>query len=350
MGHKAGDNAQLQALADALGWDYHVKRFVYRKTELITNRLVGVTLAGIYQRKSSRLEPPWPDLVISAGRRNEPVARWIRRHADRHVHLVHLGRPWAPLDRFDLLITTPQYQLPQRPNILHNLAPLHRVTDSRLMAAAAEWSPRLARLPRPYIAVLVGGHSGSFVFDAQAAAQLGAVANTMAAAVGGTLLLTTSVRTPRASVATLETAISAPRHIFRWRANAADNPYYGYLALADAFIVTADSMSMLTEACGTRKPVYIFDPNKGRQAKLFSGFRGYPVGRFRFQSLVQWLSLRIGPKRMRRDVSALHRRLIADKRAVWLGEDFPRGQQPPPLNDIERAVDRVRTLFQADAS
>ena len=78
MGHKAGDNAQVLALAEALEWPFAVKHFVYRRYEVVPNMTLGATLAGIDAAQSSPLQAPWPDLVISAGRRNEPVARWIR--------------------------------------------------------------------------------------------------------------------------------------------------------------------------------------------------------------------------------------------------------------------------------
>ena len=97
-GHKAGDNAQLMALAGALGWPVEVKRLTYRPTELVTNLLLRVTLAGIAEGRES-LARPWPDLVLTAGRRNEPIARWIKSRAGPGTRLVHLGRPWAPLDR-----------------------------------------------------------------------------------------------------------------------------------------------------------------------------------------------------------------------------------------------------------
>jgi mitochondrial fission protein ELM1 len=108
MGHKAGDNSQLSALAEGLGWPYEVKRFVPRRLELATNLLFDATLLGRIAARSSALGPPWPDLVLSAGRRSEPIARWIRRHADRPVKLVHLGRPWRDVRAFDLVVVTLQ--------------------------------------------------------------------------------------------------------------------------------------------------------------------------------------------------------------------------------------------------
>src|SRR5258705_7907890 len=98
MSYRAGDNAQVLGLAEALGWRFETKRLKFRKTEFIPNRLLGITLAGMIAEGPSPLAPPWPDLVISAGRRNEPLAPWIREQARKSPRsprppLLHLGRP-----------------------------------------------------------------------------------------------------------------------------------------------------------------------------------------------------------------------------------------------------------------
>ena len=73
MGHKAGDNAQVLALAEALEWPFAVKHFAYRRYEVVPNMALGATLAGIDRAQSSSLEAPWPDLVISA---DGATSRW----------------------------------------------------------------------------------------------------------------------------------------------------------------------------------------------------------------------------------------------------------------------------------
>lgn len=350
MGKKTGDNAQVLALAEALGWPFEVKHFVYQSSELLSNLLLGATLAGIVNSKSSPLKPPWPDLIITAGRRNEPVARWIRRQSRGRLRIVHIGRPWARLEHFDLIITTPQYRLPERPNVLHNHTTLHRVTEARLAEAAAAWGPRFAHLPRPFIGVLVGGHSGPYTLDALTAARLATQASTLAMAQGGSLLVTTSARTPPEATDALIAAITTPAYVFRWTANAEDNPYYAYLALAERFIVTGESISMLTEACATQKPLYIFPFGQGTFAMEEEGAEslandGRSKSPFRFKALTHHVGMRWGPRRLYRDVRTMHRWLIATGRAVWLGQPFPPGPPPAPLDDTERAVERVKAFF-----
>ncbi len=357
MGHRAGDNSQVLALAESLGWSFEIKRFTYRPTELASNLLLGPTLAGVNPGKSSDLHAPWPDLIITAGRRNEPIARWIQKQAsDKHVRIVHVGRTWAKPERFDLIVTTPQYRLAALPNILHNTTPLHRVTEERMHQDAKRWAPRLEHLRKPYIMVVLGGNSGPFTFDAAAGKRLAKQASAMAKSTGGSLLVTTSARTPQAARAAFEKNLSAPAYLFPWTRDAADNPYFAFLSLAQSIIVTGDSMSMLTEACATRKPVYIFDIGEGHRAmrplsqEELAKAKKFPIwkwGRSHLKAFIYQLSMRLGPKRMTRDIRIVHRKLIESGRAVWLGETFP-DVILPPVESVERAVNRVKSLFELE--
>ncbi|MBL8667071.1 MAG: mitochondrial fission ELM1 family protein [Rhodospirillales bacterium] len=356
-GNKAGDNSQVLALAEALGWPFEIKRFVHTRFEIVPNMLLRTTVAGIDREQSSPLEAPWPDLVISAGRRNEPIARWIKKQAPEHVRLVHVGRPWSRLHHFDLIVTTPQYRLPVRPNVLHNQTPLHRVTKERLAREAARWRDRLADLPQPHIAVVVGGSSGPYSFCTRAAERLARQASDFAKQIGGSLLITTSARTPAAAIDVMEQTIDVPAHFFRWEPNARDNPYFAFLGLAEQIIVTGDSMSMLAEACATRKPVHIFDLGEGEGAmrpatveaaktlrQEHEGKRpleGTHIRAFLYRQL-----MRFGPERLGRDIRIIHTYLVDSGRAVWLGDAFAADRPLPAMDCLGRAVGRVRALIE----
>jgi uncharacterized protein len=341
-GHKAGDNTQLLALADALDWPYEVKRISYRRTELATNLLLRVTLAGIRRKRSDPLEPPWPDLVLTAGRRNEPVARWIRAQSGGSTKLVHVGRPWAPPEHFDLVVTTPQYAVPERANVLTVGMPLHAITPAALEPAARAWEPRLRHLPRPWIATLIGGSSGPYRLGPEEAQGLGRLVGLRAKGSGGSVLATTSARTGAEATEVFESALAAPAYLHSWKPGAADNPYRALLALADEIVVTGDSISMLAEATATGKPVFIFDLGGMRQ----SGPRPLTSARDR-RSLLHLLLMRTAPKRMRRDIRILLQRAVADGRAAWLGDPPPPGR-PASGEDLARAVAAVRRLFAGD--
>jgi hypothetical protein len=346
--HRAGDNAQVLALGEALGWPFEVQRFVYHSWERLVNWPFASTLAGVVKSSSSVLRAPWPDLVISAGRRNEPIARWIRRQAGHRVRLVHVGRPWARLEGWDLVVTTPQYRLPRLPNVLHNETPLHRVTAARLAEAGAKWKARLAHLPRPWVAVLAGGPSGPYPFDARAGARLAREASALAAP-GGSLLVTTSARTPTATRAALFEGVTRPAFLYDWAPGRAGNPYFALLALADQIVVTADSVSMMTEACATGKPVFLFDTGEGRFAMREHEEPGLPwwrcLDRQHAKAFVYRSTMHYGPRRLTRDIRIVQQRLVDSQRAAWLGDGTP-APMPPALHDVERAAARVRALFE----
>jgi len=354
----AGDNGQLTSLADALGWPYETKRLVYNPLNRCPNLLLGASLLSLDRRRSSPLTGPWPDLVIAASRHSVPVARWIKKQSGGHTRLVHLMYAQAPLDWFDLIVTTPQYCLPPRPNVLHNTAPLNRIAPERLAAAVSHWEARLSDLPRPYTALLVGGNSSTYELDLTTAADLGHQASTQAHATGGSLLVSTSPRTPAAAAEALLAAIDCPAHRYRWRPHDTDNPYLAYLALADSFIVTVDSASQVVEACLMNKPVYLFEwptrslPRfrlKGALRCWLEQHKSQPDGRSASQppDRLAWLYDRLvywGLLKPTRDFVAYRQALKVRGLVSPLGETLdPTSHRP--LTDLERAVTRVRRLF-----
>ena len=61
----------------------------------------------------------------------------------------------------------------------------------------------------------------------------------------------------------------APHGAWLWDGSG-DNPYFGLLALADAIVVTADSVSMISEAVATAAPVLVAAlPGRSRRQAAF---------------------------------------------------------------------------------
>jgi hypothetical protein len=302
------------------------------------------------------LQPPWPDLVLACGRRSAPVARWIRERAQGGPYLVHLGRPQAPLDAFDLVVSSPQYGLPGRTNVLHNVLPLNR-PQAPQDAAVAAWLPPLEGLPHPRIVLLVGGNSSSSALDAAAASSLRTQAEAYAREHGGSLLVVTSPRTPRAAADVLLGDSDVPGLRYRWRAGDPENPYAVFLAHGDEFVVTADSASMLAEAAARGRPLH-FVPLPGRiewrpaaalmrwldrRRRRQLGERGTPKQQDRFGRWRDRL-LAAGILRAPRDLAELHEALRWSGIAQPLGSSERAAERCAP-DDLERTVRAVRRML-----
>ena len=217
--------------------------------------------------RAVRLSDPGDAVVIGAGGAAAVVAAALRRPGRPAVQVQH---PRIDPARFDLIVVNRHDGL-TGPNVVVTRTALHRATLARLAEAAAVWAPRLAHLPRPLVAVLVGGSNGRFRLDGAVAAGLGASLAGMMRADRVGLALTPSRRTSEDARAALRRAVE-PGGGWVWGMQG-DNPYFGLLALADAIIVTEDSVSMVSEAVATAAPVLLAAlPGRSRRIRQFTRF------------------------------------------------------------------------------
>ncbi len=255
---RAGHVNQALAVAEALGAPFALLSLRFNRLARLPNALLSATDRHV--ALGARPAPPWPGLVVAAGRRTAPVARAVKARSGGRARLVQCMWPEAGAGAFDLIAVPAHDEAPRRANVVRTVGAPHRVTPARLAAAAAAWRGVLERVPRPRIALLVGGATRRHAFDADDADALAERVGRLAAALGACVMMATSRRTGRAVADRLEAAL-APAHRYRW-GEGGDNPYLGYLALADAIVVTGDSMAMCTEACAAGRPVHIDAPSR----------------------------------------------------------------------------------------
>jgi mitochondrial fission protein ELM1 len=221
----------------------------------------GVSLPGQAAAGAAEASPR-PELVISAGRRSGAVALWMKsQFGCRLVHCMNpgLGGLWRQ-SMFDLLVI-PEHDRPApAPNVFPVLGAPHRVSPLLLEQARVSWEERLAHLPAPRVALLLGGPVRGTDMPPAMAHALGKQVARLVAAKGGAVLATTSRRTGKEATEALSAGLSPALHlIYRW-GEPGENPYHGFLGSADAIVVTGDSISMISEACASQAGVYVACP------------------------------------------------------------------------------------------
>ena len=119
LGARPGDNNQVIALAEALGRPFEIKQLEYNALRRLGPRVLGHSLVSLTKAsRESVLAGPTPDLTISAGHRSVPVVRALRRRSSGRTRSIHVGFPRVSPGHFDLVVATPQYPIPDHPNLL----------------------------------------------------------------------------------------------------------------------------------------------------------------------------------------------------------------------------------------
>ncbi|MGQ0741929.1 MAG: mitochondrial fission ELM1 family protein [Alphaproteobacteria bacterium] len=258
------------------------------KTWILTNRMIGFesqtlgvaeALGVVPERKSvtppapwrwfapwgpaapnDEIAPPWPELLIASGRQTVPYARKIRRLANGNTFVAILQDPRISPAQFDFVWAPLHDRLTGR-NVFSTLLSPHRVTPERLAEEGRRWSDSVSHLPRPRVAVLLGGTNAVYEMDEAEAHRIGDMLAEATGRKNAGLMITPSRRTGEKQTQIIrECTKDVPSVIWD---GVGENPYFGYLGNADAVIVTCDSVNMVSEAIATGKPVQVIEIKGG---------------------------------------------------------------------------------------
>ena len=254
LGPHRGDNNQVLALAEALGLPFEEKWLRYNALRRLQPWLLGATLGSVAADARRQLEGEPPDLTISTGHRSVPVVRALRKRSGGRMRAVHLGYPRISPAYFDLVVPTPEYPVPDAPNVVRISFALSPHRSREVDKADRDL---LAAYPRPHRLFLVGGPT--LYWQLPVEAMVAALRQLLhsASVNGGSVIAVGSPRSPAELLTAIRGELESSSVPFLFAPSDGPPAYPALIESADEIHVTADSVAMVADAVNTRKPVGI---------------------------------------------------------------------------------------------
>lgn len=222
---------------------------------------------------SSELAPPWPDILITCGRRSAALSIAIGKKSQGRTYRVHIQNPQIPSHHFNLVCAMIHDGITGQ-NVITIKTALHKLSHEKLAQESQLWAPRWSiehntTTNAPILGIILGGKTKQYGFSQERLQTLIEMISNATYHNNAKVLLTPSGRTEAFVKTELSNKFKNHPNVWIWDQNGA-NPYQAILGQADHLLVTADSVSMISEALYTTKPVHIF-PLSGtsRRHQLF---------------------------------------------------------------------------------
>lgn len=257
----AGMQAQARAMAKALGRACTMKTIALRQPfASVPNEIYNFwpkrwIVPYALDKSSDRLDAPYPELVISCGRYGAAIAAGLRGIYPSAKY-INIQDPHMSPKHFDVVVPM-EHDHMSGANVISTHYALHAITPDVLDAARAQYAEKFSMYAQPRVAVLLGGSTNKYTFTPEAMAKVVMALQRFLSQTNASLLITPSRRTGEVNASMLHALTGKYKERVYVYDGVGENPYFGMLALADAIIVTNDSVNMMTEAAATGKPIYI---------------------------------------------------------------------------------------------
>jgi mitochondrial fission protein ELM1 len=257
--HK-GDNNQVLALAEGLGLPFRTIELHFGSNSYWPALRRAASISGLTEDSRREIAPPWPSLVLGIGQRSAPVARFIKQQSGGRTKVVRLGDPMVPPRLFDLVITTTQYAVREADNVVRLPITITSTDAANPDRFEERWFEGFAR---PRRLLVIGGKTSLWRFDPSLITKTIATLKAHAEREGGSIFAVTSPRTSP------ELLAAAQRGLGDRTIVTGPFPRYGaLLSAADEIHVTGDSVSMLSDAVASGRPVGLIPLEPDRIAGL----------------------------------------------------------------------------------
>jgi mitochondrial fission protein ELM1 len=260
---RQGTVSQSIGLAEEIGFDYKIINITYNFFVKIPNCFFSDSLLRLSSSSRKKFEnlDYLPSLVISAGRRSSPIALFLKKKSENKTKIIQIMNPDLDFSKFDFVILPKHDEADEakNDNVITTIGALTKVRENVVISEQKKFAAEFDEIKKSKIALLLGGSSNKTNFEKESAIKLAKISSEFTKNMGATLLILNSRRTSDELTNAAKSSLDCDFKFFDWKEVRENNPYLAILGYADFFIITGDSVSMISECCSTGKPVYIFD-------------------------------------------------------------------------------------------
>lgn len=261
---RPGTFMQSIGLAEELKENYRIINLEYSIFSALPNFILNDSLVGINRKTRNQISAITylPSIIISAGRRSASVALNLKKQSQNKSKIIQIMNPNLDFTKFDLVILPEHDNVGKKlPNVIITIGSLNRSSTEKIISEKEKFTKDFGKIQKNKIALLLGGSSNKTEFTEESAIKLAKKASEIAVNMNAVLLVLNSRRTSDKITESVKANLKCDFQFFDWKEVKDNNPYLAILGYADFFIITGDSVSMVSECCSQGKPVYIFDEN-----------------------------------------------------------------------------------------
>ncbi len=253
LDNRIGNRNQMFAILNELNLPYKILDIKYNWFANLPNFILQI-FGGFSHVKNFDIKKikTKPNLILSCGRRTFPLASKLKSLFSDTTYFIHIMYPKLSLNvkGCNLIFTPFHDNVPANDHVIKTLgspAPLEIIKIKK----------KNYKL-KPIISILIGGNHGKYKLKSTTINHI--LTETLNKLKQGSILISTSRRTPDNIINFIDkwaTKNKVFKIIFHPKINKGKNPLKEMIACADEFVVTGDSVSMVSQLCQYKKPVRI---------------------------------------------------------------------------------------------
>ncbi len=266
--------SQVEGMAKALNSEYSHKIVRLSFPWNLTPSKITPISEKILKDKIYLTTDENPDLVISCGRKSVIPSILIKKKNPK-IFSIHIQNPNVNLKNFDIIIA-PDHDNLKGDNVINSKGAIHYVTETEINKAKFYLADKVSR--KKIVSLILGGPSKYYNFNNTELLKIFDKIKTNFLTADYYPIIIPSMRTPKRIIDLANKEFSKIGLVI----NTIDKQaYLSSFALASSIVVTCDSVSMISEAAASGKPIFVAHmkskKNNYRFKKFFQLFRDMQI-------------------------------------------------------------------------